>query len=143
LAREPLVLSTLLGLVFLVQGWQLPEFLANTINLVGGIGIPIMLITLGVAIARLKPANIVNAIWLSAAKIAICMGVAIVVGTFFDLPDVAYSVLILQMSAPVAVTSYLLAERFKVDADAVAGLVVASTVMTIGVAPLVLSFVLV
>jgi predicted permease len=52
-------------------------------------------------------------------------------------------VLILQMSAPVAVTSYLLAERFKVDADGVAGLVVASTVMTIGVAPLVLSFVLV
>jgi predicted permease len=143
LAREPLVLSTLLGLVFLVQGWQLPEFLANTINLVGGIGIPIMLITLGVAVARLKPANIVNAIWLSAAKIAICTGIAILVGAFFDLPDVAYSVLILQMSAPVAVTSYLLAERFKVDADAVAGLVVVSTVMTIGVAPLVLSFVLV
>jgi len=143
LVREPLVLSTLLGLVFLVQGWQLPEFLANTINLVGGIGIPIMLITLGVAVARLKPANIVNSIWLSAAKIAICTGVAIGVGAFFDLPDVAYAVLILQMSAPVAVTSYLLAERFKVDADAVAGLVVVSTVMTIGVAPLVLSFVLV
>ena len=48
-----------------------------------------------------------------------------------------------QMAAPGAVTSYLLAERFKVDADAVAGLVVVSTVMTIGVAPLVLSFVLV
>jgi predicted permease len=143
LAREPLVLSTLLGLVFLVQGWQLPEFLANTINLVGGIGIPIMLITLGVAVARLKPANILNSIWLSVAKIAICTGIAILVGAFFDLPDVAYSVLILQMSAPVAVTSYLLAERFKVDANAVAGLVVVSTVMTIGVAPLVLSFVLV
>jgi predicted permease len=121
----------------------LPEFLANTINLVGGIGIPIMLMTLGVAVARLKPANILNSIWLSVAKIAICTGVAIVVGAFFDLPDAAYSVLILQMSAPVAVTSYLLAERFKVDADAVAGLVVVSTVMTIGVAPLVLSFVLV
>jgi predicted permease len=85
----------------------------------------------------------VNAIWLSAAKIAVCTGVAIAVGAVFDLPDVAYSVLILQMSAPVAVTSYLLAERFKVDADAVAGLVVVSTLMTIGVAPLVLSFVLV
>jgi predicted permease len=55
---------------------------------------------------------------------------------------VAYYVLILQMSAPVAVTSYLLAERFNVNAQSVAGLVVVSTVMTIGIAPLVLSFVM-
>lgn len=143
LVREPLVISTLLGLLFLVQGWQLPEFLTNTINLVGRIGIPIMLITLGVAVARLKPANIVSALWLSAAKIAICTLVAIGVGSVFDLPDTAYAVLVLQMSAPVAVTSYLLAERYKVDAEAVAGLVVVSTVMTIGVAPLILSFLLV
>jgi predicted permease len=101
-----------------------------------------MLITLGVAVARLKPANIVNAIWLSIAKIGICTGIAVIVGAFFDLPDVAYSVLILQMSAPVAVTSYLLAERFNVNAQSVAGLVVVSTVMTIGIAPLVLSFVM-
>ena len=68
---------------------------------------------------------------------------AIGVGSVFDLPDTAYAVLVLQMSAPVAVTSYLLAERYKVDAEAVAGLVVVSTVMTIGVAPLILSFLLV
>lgn len=142
LMREPLVISTLLGVLFLAQGWQLPEFLSNTIHLVGGIGIPIMLITLGVAVARLQPANIVNAIWLSIAKIAICTGIAVIVGAFFDLPDVAYSVLILQMSAPVAVTSYMLAERFNVNAQSVAGLVVVSTVMTIGIAPLVLSFVM-
>jgi predicted permease len=142
LMREPLVISTLLGVLFLAQGWQLPEFLSNTIHLVGGIGIPIMLITLGVAVARLKPANIVNAIWLSIAKIGICTGIAVIVGAFFDLPDVAYYVLILQMSAPVAVTSYLLAERFNVNAQSVAGLVVVSTVMTIGIAPLVLTFVM-
>ena len=52
--REPIVAGTLLGALFLWQGWQTPRFLTNTLELIGQVAIPLMLITLGVALARLR-----------------------------------------------------------------------------------------
>ncbi|MDF1728379.1 MAG: AEC family transporter, partial [Sulfitobacter sp.] len=63
--REPLVGATLLGALFLWQGWQLPTFAANTLGLIGQMAIPLMLITLGVAVARLSPKGFGRAILLS------------------------------------------------------------------------------
>jgi hypothetical protein len=42
----------------------------------------------------------------------------------------------------VAVTSYLLAERYEADADAVAGLVMVSTLLSVGALPVLLFFLL-
>ena len=53
--REPLVWATLLGALFLWRGWETPTFLTNTLSLIGQMAIPMMLITLGVAVARLTP----------------------------------------------------------------------------------------
>ena len=122
LAREPMVVATVLGAVFLWQGWQLPSFAANTLGLIGQMAIPLMLLTLGVAVAQLKPAGIGRAVWISVVKMALCSVLAFAVGSLFQLEPVALAVLILQAATPVAVTSYLLAERYKADAKAVAGL---------------------
>ncbi|HGG06581.1 MAG TPA: AEC family transporter, partial [Aliiroseovarius sp.] len=140
--REPLVLATLAGALFLWQGWQTPRFLTNTLELLGQIAIPLMLITLGVALARLKPNRIGRTVWLSLLKAAICIGVAWGVGLWFQLDPVAFGVLVLQVSTPVAVTSYLLAEKYGADSDAVAGLVVTSTLLSVGIIPLTLVFLL-
>jgi predicted permease len=47
-----------------------------------------------------------------------------------------------QVAAPVAVTSYLLAEKYGADAPPVAGFVVASTLLSVLVLPLILAFVI-
>ena len=140
--REPLVAATLLGGLFLWQGWETPTFLTNTLSLVGQMAIPLMLITLGVAVARLSPRGIGKAAFLSFVKLIICTGVAWGVADFFDLSHVAFGVLVLQIATPVAVTSYLLAEKFGADSDAVAGLVVTSTLMSVGALPLILGLLL-
>lgn len=140
--KEPLVAATILGLVFLVQGWETPLFLTNTLKLVGQLAIPLMLITLGVAVARLAPGSLGRAFWISLAKAAVCVGIAWTVGRWFGLADVPFAVLVLQVSTPVAVTSYLLAQKYGADADAVAGLVVASTLLSVIYIPVVLAFVI-
>lgn len=140
--REPMVAATLLGALFLWQGWQTPAFLTRTLELIGQIAIPIMLITLGVAVARLAPARLGRAVMLSAVKLAVCAGLAWAIGRAFALPDVAFGVLVIQVATPVAVTSYMLAEKYGGDADAVAGLVVASTLMSVAALPALLAFVL-
>jgi len=138
--KQPIVWGTVLGGVFLLQGWTLPEWSMNTLDLVGQIAIPVMLITLGVAVARLRPGSMARAIWLSVVKYVICIAVPLAVGVVFALPPVALGVLIVQVSTPVAVTSYMLAEKYNADANEVAGLVMVSTLMSIIVIPVLLAF---
>lgn len=140
--REPIVWATLLGAVFLSQGWQTPTVLTNTISLIGQLGIPLMLITLGVAIARITPRGVVQALWLSGLKTAICASIGWGLATWFALPPVAAGVLIVQMAAPVPVTSYLLTTKYGSNPDAVAGLVVVSTLMSVLTLPLILALVI-
>lgn len=138
--REPLVWATALGILFLAMGWQTPRFLTNAIDLIGQMAIPLMLITLGVAVARLRPERFGRAVWLSLFRVALGIAVAAGTGLWFGLDHVALSVLILQVATPVAVTSYLLAEKYGADAEAVAGLVVISTLLSVVTMPLALAF---
>jgi len=140
--KEPLVWGTVLGGLFLWQGWETPVFLTNTLELIGQMAIPIMLITLGVAVARLSPGSMALATVMSLAKVVLCVGVAWVVGRAFGLDDTAFAVLVLQIATPVAVTSYLLAEKYGADAQSVAGLVVVSTLMSVLVLPVLLAVLL-
>lgn len=138
--REPMVWACLLGVLFLWQGWQTPLWLTNGLELIGQLAIPLMLLTLGVAVARLRPGRLTLALVLSALKLAIGIAAAVAAGVAFDLPPLAMAVLVLQLATPVAVTSYLLAERYGADADTVAGVVVVSTLMSIVALPITLSF---
>jgi predicted permease len=138
--KEPLVSATLLGGLFLWQGWHTPPFLTNTLQLIGQMAIPIMLITLGVAVARLHPGRLGRAAWLSAVKVVLCIGAGVAVGRWFELDPVPFAVLVLQLATPVAVTSYLLAEKYGAESEAVAGLVVVSTLLSVATIPLTLAF---
>ncbi len=140
--KEPMVAATLLGALFLWQGWETPLFVTNTLELIGQMAIPLMLITLGVAVARLEISGYGQAIALSLVKVAICVSAAWAVATWFALPPVAAAVLIVQVATPVAVTSYMLAEKYGTDAQPVAGLVVVSTLISVVTLPLILSFVI-
>lgn len=140
--REPLVWATLLGGLFLWQDWQTPLFLTNTLELIGQMAIPLMLITLGVAVARLTPEGIGRAVALSVLKLALCVGIAWAAGWAFELDRVAFGVLVLQIATPVAVASYLLAEKYGADAQSVAGMVVVSTLISVGALPLLLAVLL-
>ncbi len=140
--RQPMVWATLLGALFLWQDWETPLFLTNTLDLLGQMAVPMMLVTLGVAIARLSTRSLGQAIWLSILKVVVCFALGWAIASAFDLEAIAFGVLILQMCTPVAVTSYLLAERFQADADAVAGMVMVSTLLSVAALPLVLALIL-
>ena len=140
--KEPVVAATFLGALFLWQGWQTPIFLTNALELIGQMAIPIMLITLGVAIARLETNDMGRAVWLSAIKVVVSAGAAWTAARWFGLAPISSAVLIVQLATPVAVTSYLLAEKYGHEAQPVAGLVVASTLLCVISLPLILAFVI-
>ena len=57
-------------------------------------------------------------------------------GLAFGLPKLALGVLVLQVATPVAVTSYMLAAKYRARPDEVAGLVVVSTLLSVPAIPL-------
>jgi malate permease and related proteins len=81
--------ATLLGALFLWQGWQTPRWLTNSLDLLGQIAIPLMLITLGVAVARLNAGNLTRAVWISLVRAAVCLVMALGAGLLMGLPHVA------------------------------------------------------
>ncbi|PIE16199.1 MAG: transporter [Rhodobacterales bacterium] len=138
--KEPMVAATLLGALFMWQGWRTPDAITNTLELIGQMAIPLMLLTLGVAVGRLRAKRLGRALWLSVAKVLICAAAAWGAGLWLELAPVALAVLVVQISTPVAVTSYMLAAKYGADSDSVAGLVVVSTVLSVFSIPLILAF---
>jgi malate permease and related proteins len=137
--KEPLVWGTAAGSVFLALGRGVPGWVGTTLDLVGQMAIPLMLLTLGVAIARLKPSALGPALGLCLVKLVICTVVPLGVGLAFGLPRQSLGVLVLQVATPVAVTSYMLAAKYDARPDEVAGLVVVSTLLAVPAIPVLLA----
>lgn len=137
--KEPMTWATVLGLVFLWQDWGLPDFAVNAIDLVGQMAIPMMLMTLGVAISRLRPGGLRRAVGLSVLKLGLSVVVGGAVAFAFALPAPAFGVLVLQVATPVAVTGYMLAEKYRAEPEEVAGLVVVSSLIAVVAMPIVLA----
>lgn len=138
LLRMPLNYAVLLGLALLFLDLPLPEPVARSFTLLGGLTIPLMLIALGVSLSRLRPGGLPVAFGLSLLRIVGGGAVALAVAALLDLPPLERGVLVLQFSMPVAVYNYLFAERFQRHPQEVAGLVVISTALSLVSVPLVL-----
>jgi len=138
--KSPIIISCFLGGISLFSGIKTPGFITNSIELIGQMAIPLMLITLGVSVATLKLKNFYMSFYVVIYRTLICLAVSIGIALFFNFPDVPTAILILQLTTPVAVTSYLLSEKYKRNPGEVASLVVLSTVLSIFYIPIILSF---
>ncbi len=142
LVKQPVLWATVVALVLIVMGWSLPAWLDNTTGLIGDVTIPLMLITLGVSLARLKVAEWKLSLLFSVMRVAGGFLIALAVAEWFDLQGVERGVLILQSSMPVAVFNYLLALKFDREPGEVAGMVLLSTLLAFFCLPFIVAFVL-
>ncbi|MEM8740322.1 MAG: AEC family transporter [Pseudomonadota bacterium] len=139
--RQPIAWAAALGGVAMLTEWTPPVWAMNTLELLGQIAIPLMLITLGVAVARLTVRDIGRATLISLLKLAIGLAAAAGVVLAFDLGwGTLGGAFALQFAMPVAVTSYLLATRYDTQPGAVAGLVVVSTLISVPAIPAILGW---
>jgi len=139
LVREPILAAALLGGAFMLLGWETPPVLTRTLDLIGQMAIPLMLLTLGVAVAGLHTSNALRAILLSLLKLAICTAAGLLAAWGAGLTGAAQAILVLQVATPVAVTSFMIAEKYGANSQAVAGLVVMSTLLSVLALPAILA----
>jgi hypothetical protein len=142
LVKQPVLWATVIALVLVAMDWTLPAWLDNTTRLIGDVTIPLMLMTLGVSLARLRVAKWKHSLLFSVIRVAGGFLIALVVADWFDLQGVERGVLILQSSMPVAVFNYLLALKFEREPGEVAGMVLLSTLLAFFCLPFIVAFVL-
>ena len=143
LIKQPVLWATVCALVMVGFELTLPAWLSNTTGILGGLTIPLMLITLGVSLAELKIAEWRHSLLFSLIRVLGGFGIAVLVAGWFGLEGTERGVLILQSSMPVAVFNYLLALRFRREPGEVAGMVLMSTLLAFALLPLIVSYVLV
>lgn len=139
LIRTPTVYAILIALALLLTDTQLPLWLDNSVGLISGFTVPLMLITLGVSLASIKVDNLRSGISFSLLRVPFAALLAWGIGTLLNLPPLALSILVLQMSMPVAVFNYLFAQRARREPEYVASLVFCSTLLALLYLPILLA----
>ncbi|MBA1200343.1 AEC family transporter [Pseudomonas capeferrum] len=139
LLRNPIVISLALSLPIIFFDLHLPRWLANTADLLGGMTIPLMLLTLGVSLASIRLSHLGSGMLLGGLRILLGAGVGWGVGYVLAMEPLAHAVLVVQSSMPVAVFNYLLAVRANRSPEQVANLVMCSTVLSFVVLPVILA----
>lgn len=142
LLKNPMFHAVLITLLFLFTGAKPPEWILNTTSLLGDFTIPLMLIAMGVSLARFHISSLKRSLLLSLLRIGMGFLVGVALSLLLGLDGVAGGVLILQSAMPVAVFSYLFAVRYNRSPEEVAGTVMLSTLISFLSLPLLLWFVL-
>jgi len=119
-----------------------PDWIANTASLIGGLTIPLMLLALGVSLARLRIASLKRSLALSLVRLLGGFALGYGIGWALGLSDAARGVLAIQSAMPVAVFNYLFAQLYRREPAEVAGMIVISTILSFATLPALLLLVL-
>jgi hypothetical protein len=138
---DPIVLSIAVALFLMTTGIKLPIYIFNSLKLLGDLTIPLMLLTLGVSLSRLRISNLPRSIFFGGLRIGLGFLAGLAAVTLFHLEGNVRGVILIQSSMPVAVYNYLFALRFNRSPDEVAGIVVFSTLLSFLILPPLLLFV--
>ncbi len=140
LLSQPVIYSVPIALYLMGTGTKLPDMLDQTVSILGGFAIPLMLITLGYTLATLDVGSIWRGTYLALFHAAMAACVALVLVAVFGFTGTERGVFILQCMAPVSVATYLWITMYQEDHAAdVAGMILVSTLLTIVLLPIVLT----
>lgn len=142
LVRSPIVYAVAISLVFLLTDLTAPQWLNNATGLLAGMTIPLLLVTLGYSLARLRVENLKISLSLSVLRLAMGFAVGVAVSELLGLEGAARGVAILQASMPVAILNYLFAKQYDTEPEGVASTVVVSTLLSFVTLPPLLWYIL-
>lgn len=123
-----------------VFDWQVPMALLKSTQLVGSLSIPLMLISLGHALMTVSQRGVKAGAWLAGVRLCVGLLASAAVVFALDLPPMVNSVLVLMMGMPVAVVSFMYADRLTHNGETVAGAVLVSTLVFVLLSPLLMGW---
>jgi len=141
LAKQPVIYAVMVALVLMETDWSLPGPVDQSLSILAGLAVPIMLLTLGHSLATLKFGNLGRAATLSVIHICFSAIAALALTSVFPFNGTQQNAIILLCFMPPSVATYLAVSQYRPDdAPPVAGFIFLSTLMTMLTLPLVLTY---
>jgi len=136
------IYGIIISVIFLYFEWDVPGYLENTTFLLTYATIFLVLMSLGIALTRLKVVSWTQASILGAVRVIIGPIIGFGLVRFLNLDGFAAGVLLIQSCMPSAVLTYLVGSMYseKKIVDSVASVIVTSTVMSFITIPIVVYF---
>ena len=130
--RQPIVYAVVAGVIVNLSGFTLPVPVANASQLLAGGAVALMLLLLGLQLARLTVREEASGAALATAiRLLAVPPIAWITGRLVGLEGMAFAVAVIQASTPTAITSALWALEFDARPALVSAAVVLSTVVSV------------
>lgn len=140
--KAPVFYATVAAFAVVIFDLPVAEPVVETLDLVGVMAIPLMLISLGVSLQSLAVDDLKTSVIMSVFRLASGFGIGLLVCELFALEGIIRGVVIIQATMPSAVASYMIARRYDQQAKEVASVVVVSTVLSFLTLPLLIGYVM-
>jgi predicted permease len=130
--KVPIIYGALAGFVVNLAAITVPEPLTKAVELVGGASVPLMLLLVGMRLARTSLTGELKIIGLATfVRLIVAPAVALVLAAWLGLTGVTRQACVTEASMPTAVTTTILATEFEAQPQFVAGMVFVSTLASI------------
>ena len=137
--KNPPFYAIIFSAIMLFYGIKMPVFVVNTTEWLMYVTIFLILMSLGIALTRLKVFSLSNALISSFTRMIIGPAIGFLLIFIFDLKGFAAGVLLIQCSMPSAVLNYLVGSIYspKKIVDNIASTIVVSTLISFVTIPIV------
>ena len=136
------IYGIIVSVIFLYFEWDVPGYLENTTFLLTYATIFLVLMSLGIALSRLKVVSWAHASILGAVRVILGPLIGFGLIKYLNLDGFAAGVLLIQSCMPSAVLTYLVGSMYseKKVVDSVASVIVTSTIMSFVTVPIVVYY---
>ncbi len=137
--KSPSFYAIIISILFLYFDIEAPIFIVNTTMLLSYATIFLILMSLGIALTRLKVFSFYTALISSTARVLIGPIIGFLIIKSFNLYGYAAGVLLIQCSMPSAILNYLVGSMYspKKIVDNIASMIVVSTVLSFVTIPII------
>ena len=144
LLQSPPVYAIIISIIFIYYEIETPVFLVNTTMITAYTAIFLILMSLGIALTRLKVFSFKSAFISSICRVFIGPLIGLGIIKMFNLSGFAAGVFLIQCAMPSAVLTYLIGSMYspKKIVDSIASMIVVSTIMSFITLPIVVFFAL-
>lgn len=130
--NNPLILSSMAGLVLLFLGIKLPHFLEMSINDISKIATPLALIILGGSFEFSGISNNIKQIFIGVfGKLVVIPLIFVPIAIKLGFRDIELATLMIMLTAPTAVSSFTMAEQMDADGELAGQLVVFTSALSV------------
>ena len=137
--KSPSSYAVIIAVAFLYFDLEMPQFVTNSVMLLGYTMIVLILMSLGVSLTQMKVFSFKTSLISSIGRVIVGPLIGFILIKIFNLSGYAAGVLLIQSSMPSAILTYLIASMYspKEIVDNISSMIVVSTLMSLITIPII------